>query len=248
VSPELIATNTPALRLEDVTVAYGRLPVLWDLDLSIPAKKRTAIFGPNGAGKSTLIKAALGLVPRVAGQVRFFGKPFAQVYNEVGYVPQRAEVDLEYPVDVFGTVMMGRYGRLGMLKRPTVNDRNKVSEALKALEIEDLARRPIGELSGGQQQRVFIARALAQEPTLLVLDEPFSSLDIRSEKIISKVLEQFVTSGGTVLAVHHDITTIEQNFDELVLLKHRVIDQGPVHELLKPERLAELFRAEGDES
>ncbi|MFN7171170.1 MAG: metal ABC transporter ATP-binding protein [Fimbriimonadaceae bacterium] len=247
-SPELTETSAPALRLEDVTVAYGRFPVLWDLDLSIPAKTRTAIFGPNGAGKSTLIKAALGLVPLVAGQVRFFGKPFAQVRNEIGYVPQRSEVDLEYPVDVFGTVMMGRYGRLGILRRPTANDREKVNQALKALEIDDLSRRPIGELSGGQQQRVFIARALAQEPTLLVLDEPFSSLDVRSEKIISKVLEQFAKDGGTVLAVHHDIATIEQNFDELVLLKHRVIDQGPVPKLLQPERIKALFKAESDES
>jgi len=220
-----------ACHIEDLTVSYRDRPVLWDIDLDVPPGVMAAIVGPNGAGKSTLLKAALGLVPPVAGHVRFFGRPYAQARRRVAYVPQRASVDWDFPATARDVVMMGLYGRLGWLRRPGRAERARADAALGAVGMADFARRQIGELSGGQQQRVFIARALVQEADLILLDEPMAGVDAVTERAIVAILKGLRDQGRTIVVVHHDLQTVRAYFDWLVLLNVRVIAQGPVAEV-----------------
>jgi manganese/zinc/iron transport system ATP- binding protein len=220
-----------ACHIEDLTVSYRDRPVLWDIDIDVPPGVMAAIVGPNGAGKSTLLKAALGLVPPVAGHVRFFGRPYAQARRRVAYVPQRASVDWDFPATAHDVVMMGLYGRLGWLRRPGRAERARADAALEAVGMADFARRQIGELSGGQQQRVFIARALVQEADLVLLDEPMAGVDAVTERAIVAILKGLRDQGRTIVVVHHDLQTVRAYFDWLVLLNVRVIAQGPVAEV-----------------
>lgn len=230
-----------ALHVEDLTVSYARAPVLWDIDLDVPPGVMCAVVGPNGAGKSTLIKAVLGLVPPAAGHVRFFGLPYAQVRQRVGYVPQRSSVDWDFPATALDVVIMGLYGRLGWLRRVGPAERARALAALEAVSMADFAGRHIADLSGGQQQRVFIARALVQEPDLLLLDEPMAGVDAVTEAAIVALLHRLRDEGKTVIVVHHDLQTVARYFDWLVMLNRKVIAQGKVSEVYTPANLRAAY-------
>ncbi len=220
--------DTAALSIHDLTVAWHRKPVLWDVDLDIPAGCLACIVGPNGAGKSTLIKACLDLVPAVSGEVRVYGKPYRQHRQRVGYVPQRESVDWEFPVSALDVVAMGTYGRLGWFRPVGSRQRAQAMGALAQVGMEHFASRQISQLSGGQQQRVFLARALVQDADLYLMDEPFASVDAATEQAIVEVLRTLQRQGRTVVVVHHDLQTVPEYFDWVVLLNMRVVAAGPI--------------------
>jgi manganese/zinc/iron transport system ATP- binding protein len=229
------------LEIHDLTVAYHRKPVLWGVDLTVPAGQLIGIIGPNGAGKSTLIKACMGLLPVQSGWVKMFGQPFAKVATRVGYVPQRESVDWDFPVSVMDVVLMGRYGRLGLLRRPGKADRDLARSCLEKVQLLPYANRQIANLSGGQQQRVFLARALAQQADLYFMDEPFSGVDAATEAAIIAVLRELRDQGRTLLVVHHDLPTARQYFDRLLLLNMNVVAFGPTSEVYTPELLQRTY-------
>jgi manganese/zinc/iron transport system ATP- binding protein len=224
---QTMTTPQTAVRVRDLTVAYRETPVLWDAELEIPAGRLAAIIGPNGAGKSTLIKAALGLVPAAAGTVEFFGKPYDEQRKLVAYVPQRSSVDWNFPTNALDVVMMGTYGALGWVRRPGKAERERAEECLDAVGMADFAKRQINQLSGGQQQRVFLARALAQNAEIYLMDEPFAGVDATTERAIVQILQTLRNDGKTVVCVHHDLETAPEYFDWLVLLNLRTIASGP---------------------
>ncbi len=230
-----------ALHVEDLTVAYHGKPVLWDIDVNIPPGVMAAVVGPNGAGKSTLLKAVLGLVPRTAGHVTIHGAPYRQRRRQVAYVPQRTAVDWDFPTTALDVVIMGRYGHLGWFRRPGRAERERALAALDAMGIRDLADRQISQLSGGQQQRVFLARALVQEADLYLLDEPMAGVDAPTERAIVALLQGLRDAGKTLLVVHHDLQTVSDYFDWLVLLNVRVIAQGPVEKVYTAEHLRRTY-------
>ncbi|MFI4916856.1 MAG: metal ABC transporter ATP-binding protein [Phycisphaerales bacterium JB060] len=224
-----------------MTVAYQRKPVLWDVDYDAPANALVAIVGPNGAGKSTLIKAALGLVPRASGLVEFWGDPYKRVRDRVAYVPQRESVDWSFPVSALDVVCMGRYRRVGWLRPVGRAHRRAALECLDRVGLADLAQRQISQLSGGQQQRVFLARALAQEGDLYVMDEPFAGVDAATERAIVVLLRELRDAGKTAIVVHHDLQTVPQYFDHALLLNMRVVASGPVAEVFTEENLHKTY-------
>ena len=223
--------------VEDLTVAYHEKPVLWDVDFNVPKGVLLAIVGPNGAGKSTLLKAILGLVKPAAGSIKVFGKTYQQTRKRVGYVPQRGAVDWDFPTTALDVVMMGRYGKLGWIKRPGKEDEKLASQCLDRVGMADFADRQISQLSGGQQQRVFLARALIQEADLYFLDEPFAGVDAATEKAIVMLLKELRKNGKTVIVVHHDLQTLKEYFDWVLLLNVRRIALGPVKKILTQKNL-----------
>lgn len=232
---------TPAVEVHDLTVAYGDKPVLWDIDLSVPAGVLMGVVGPNGAGKTTLLKAMLGLVRPVAGRVLVNGKPFAPRDRAVAYVPQRGSVDWDFPTTVRDVVTMGTYGRLGWFRRPGAAERAVADAALGRVGMGDFAGRQISQLSGGQQQRVFLARALAQDAPVYLMDEPFQGVDAVTERAIVDVLRDLRTRGRTVVVVHHDLQTVPEYFDWVTLLNVRRIASGPVAEAFTPANLRAAY-------
>ena len=231
----------PLLDIHDVTVAYHRRPVLWDVDLTITEPRLAAICGPNGAGKSTLIKAALGLIPMASGQVRAFNQPVKAVRKRIGYVPQRESVDWDFPVNVLDVVLMGTYGRLGWIRRPGKQDREWAQHCLEKVGLSSYSRQQIGQLSGGQQQRVFLARALAQKADLYFMDEPMAGVDAATERMIFDVLRELRTDGKTIIAVHHDLRTVSQYFEYVVLLNVRLVAAGPTQTTFTPDNLRKTY-------
>jgi manganese/zinc/iron transport system ATP- binding protein len=231
----------PAIEVEDLTVAYTGQPVLWDLDLEFERGSRTAVVGPNGAGKSTLIKAIMGLVEPVAGTVRILGRPRRDQKGVIAYVPQRATLEWDFPTDVLDVVTMGTYGRLGWIRRPGRREKAEAEAALEKVEMASYADRPIAQLSGGQQQRILLARALAQDAEIYMLDEPFQGVDAPTERAIVRVLDELAEAGRTVVVVHHDLQTVAEYFNHVVLLNVRVIDAGPVEETFSEENLRLTF-------
>jgi manganese/zinc/iron transport system ATP- binding protein len=229
------------LDIHDVTVAYQRKPVLWDVDLVIQKPQLAAIVGPNGAGKSTLIKAALGLVPMASGSVKVFGQSVPKVRKRIGYVPQRESVDWDFPVSVLDVVLMGTYGQLGWFRRPGTKQRHWARECLAKVGLSQYERQQIGQLSGGQQQRVFLARALAQEADIYFMDEPMAGVDAATERIIFDLLADLRASGKTIIAVHHDLRTVPQYFDYVALLNVRLVASGPVETTFTPENLRKTY-------
>ncbi|MAT71522.1 MAG: manganese ABC transporter ATP-binding protein [Planctomycetaceae bacterium] len=232
---------TPAFEIHDMTVAYHRRPVLWDIDLQVPEGKLVGIIGPNGAGKTTLIKAALGLTPLASGKVEIYGKPYAQQRKMVGYVPQRESVDWDFPVSVHDVVMMGTYGRLGWIRRPGRTQRLLAERCLEQVGMLPFAKRQIRQLSGGQQQRVFLARALAEQARIYFLDEPFAGVDAATETAIVELLQTLRGQGCTVFVVHHDLETVRHYFDYVILLNMRLVACGPVHSTFTPENLQKTY-------
>src|SRR5687768_11396288 len=226
-----------AIEINDLTVAYREKPVLWDVDLDVPAGVLMAIVGPNGAGKTTLIKAVLGLLKPAAGQILIYCRPYAQQRKLVAYVPQRGSVDWDFPTDVLDVVMMGRYGALGWIRRPGRVDRELALQSLEKVGMADYAGRQISQLSGGQQQRVFLARALVQDAQIYLMDEPFQGVDATTERAIVSLLQQLRASGRTVLVVHHDLQTVPDYFDSVTLLNVRLIACGPVDQVFTEANL-----------
>jgi manganese/zinc/iron transport system ATP- binding protein len=233
--------DAPPLEIHDLTVAYQKKPVLWGIDLVAPRGKLIGIVGPNGAGKSTLIKAALGLIPISSGWVKIFGVPARRNLSRVGYVPQRESVDWDFPVTVMDVVLMGRYGHLGLIRRPSVHDRELARECLDKVKMLPFANRQIANLSGGQQQRVFLARALAQESDLYFMDEPFAGVDAATESAIITLLHELKDKGKTLMVVHHDLPTARNYFDMLLLLNMRVVAFGPTEEVFTYELLQQTY-------
>ena len=230
-------SSQPAIEVTDLTVAYGEKPVLWDVDLDVPQGVLMAIVGPNGAGKTTLIQAILGLVHPAAGRALVFGKPYEEQRRLVGYVPQRGSVDWDFPTSVLDVVLMGRYGRLGWVRRPGTAEKAAAREALAQVGMAELASRQISQLSGGQQQRVFLARALVQHAELYFMDEPFQGVDATTELAIVELLRELRSRGKTVVAVHHDLQTVPEYFDQVTLLNVRRIASGPVEEVFTEDNL-----------
>jgi len=230
-----------ALEVEDLTVAYADQPVLWDVDLRVPAGVKMAVVGPNGAGKSTLIKASMGLITPVAGEVRVFGRRLDSVRGEIAYVPQRSSLEWDFPTDVLDVVTMGTYGRLGWFRRPGARQRAEAVDALRQVSMEDFQRRPIAQLSGGQQQRVLLARALAQSADIYMLDEPFQGVDAPTERAIVGVLDSLAAAGKTIIVVHHDLQTVPEYFDQVLLLNVRAIASGPMEEAFTEDNLRLTF-------
>jgi manganese/zinc/iron transport system ATP- binding protein len=233
--------DAAAIEVEDLTVAYGERPALWDVDLEVPAGTLMAIVGPNGAGKTTLIRAVLGLLRPAAGRVAVFGRPYDAQRRLVAYVPQRGSVDWDFPTNVLDVVTMGRYGRLGWLRRPGRSDHAAALEALDRVGMTEFADRQISQLSGGQQQRVFLARALVQDARLYLMDEPFQGVDAVTERAIVELLRQLRAQGRTVVAVHHDLQTVQEYFDSVTLLNVRRIASGRVEEVFTEENLRATY-------
>ncbi len=233
--------NDIALEVHDLTVAYDRKPVLWDVDMKIPAGKLIGIVGPNGAGKSTLIKSIMGLLPNTSGFIRLFDKPLEEVRLDVSYVPQRGSVDWDFPASVRDVVLMGRYGKLGLFKRPRKADIMAAMDALRKVGMEAYANRQISQLSGGQQQRVFLARALAQQADLYLMDEPFAGVDAATEKTIINLLREMTSQGKTVIVVHHDLQSVTTYFDWVILLNMRLIAYGETSEVFTQKLLEETY-------
>lgn len=240
-SPAASASSAICVDVHDLTVAYHRKPVLWDVDVQISERRLVAVIGPNGAGKSTLIKAILGLVPLASGRVEIFGRSLREVRKQVGYVPQREQVDWDFPVDALGVVLMGRYGRLGWIRRPGASDRAAAMDALASVGMADFATRQISHLSGGQQQRVFLARTLAQDARLYFMDEPFAGVDAATERAIVEVLQRLRDEGRTVVAVHHDLQTVPDYFDHVIMLNMRLVAAGPVDATFTRENLQKTY-------
>jgi manganese/zinc/iron transport system ATP- binding protein len=239
-SPALRA-NGPALEIHDMTVAYHRKPVLWDIDLAVPEGKLVGVVGPNGAGKTTLIKAVLGLVPLASGKVEIYGRPYREQRKLIGYVPQRESVDWDFPVTVRDVVLMGTYGRLGWVRRPGRAEREIAERSLEQVGMSEFASRQIRQLSGGQQQRVFLARALAQDARVYFMDEPFSGVDAATEAAIIELLQRLRSAGKTVFVVHHDLQTVRGYFDYVILLNMRLVACGPTETTFTPENLHETY-------
>ncbi len=231
----------PAVDIHDLTVAYRETPVLWDIDLQIPHGVLAAIIGPNGAGKSTLLKAILNLVPTAAGTVLIHGQPYTAQRRLVGYVPQRTSVDWDFPTDAVDVVTMGLYGKLGWLRRPGPLEHQQALHCLEKVGMADFAYRQINQLSGGQQQRVFLARALAQDAQVYLMDEPFAGVDATTERAIVTLLQDLRNAGKTVIVVHHDLESAPRYFDWLALLNVRLIASGPFAETFTPANLQQTY-------
>lgn len=233
-------TDSP-FAIRGLTVSYGEKPAVFSVDMTVRAGAMTAIIGPNGAGKSTLLKAALGIITPLSGQVTVFGKPLAAQRHRIAYVPQRASVDWDFPTRVIDVVLMGLYRQVGLLGRMRGAHMDKAHDCLARVGMEDFADRQIGQLSGGQQQRVFLARALAQDADLYLLDEPFAGVDAATERAIISVLQDLRAQGRTVVAVHHDLSTVRSYFDDVFLINTRKIAEGPVDEAFTIDMLQAAY-------
>jgi manganese/zinc/iron transport system ATP- binding protein len=231
----------PALEIHDLTVAFDRKPVLWSIDLLLPQGKLVGIVGPNGAGKSTLIKAVMGLLPLSSGYVKLFDEPIDAVRKRISYVPQRESVDWDFPASVLDIVLMGRYGKLGLFNRPRKADRDVALDCLRKVGMESFVNRQISQLSGGQQQRTFLARALAQQADIYFMDEPFAGVDAATEKAIINLLRTMTEAKKTVVVVHHDLQSVPQYFDWLVMLNTRLVAYGPTEKVFNHENLQETY-------
>lgn len=233
------------IKVEDLTVAYTAKPVLWDVDLYVPKGILMAIVGPNGAGKTTLIKAMLDLLKPVSGSVLFNNESYKKHRKHIGYVPQSGSVDWDFPANALDVVLMGRYGELGWFKRPGKKDKELAHKALEKVGMEDFANRQISQLSGGQQQRVFLARALVQDSDIYFMDEPFKGVDAKTEAAIVDLLKELRDDGKTLVIVHHDVQTVKEYFDWVVLLNKQIVEVGPVEEVFTDENLNKTYRSTG---
>lgn len=230
-----------AVQFKDVNVAYQKQIVLKDINVSIPQGKLVGIIGPNGAGKSTFIKALLEIVPTVSGNIYVFQDSYKNMRKKVGYVPQKEEVDWDFPTNVLDVVLMGRYRHAGFIRRTNKEDLEIAKKSLEKVGMASLEKRQISQLSGGQQQRVFLARALAQDASLYLMDEPFTGVDATTEKAIVKLLEEMRHQGKTVIVVHHDLQTVQEYFDWLIMLNQSVIAAGPTEDVFTMKNIQETY-------
>ncbi len=233
--------NLIPIHITGLSVSYDRKRVLSNIYAQIPSGSVVGVIGPNGAGKSTLFKAILGLIDINAGKVEIFGKPVHEGRSSIAYVPQRDDVDWQFPATVMDIVLMGRYPHKRWYQRLDQEDLSVAKDALQALGITELSHRQIGELSGGQQQRVFIARALCQGAEIFLLDEPFVGVDILTEEKIISILKQLAAEGKTMLVVHHDLSTVEQYFDQVIMINQRLVAFGPTASTFTKENIAAAY-------
>ena len=233
--------GTHHLVVRDLHAHYGKVCALHDISFQMQCGSMIALVGGNGAGKTTLMKSIVGLVPATTGEILWQDRPVQQGIPEIAYLPQRQDVDWRFPLTVRGLVEMGRYARLGVLRSMQRKDFVAVDEALSAMQLQGLAHRQIGALSGGQQQRAFIARALAQEAHVLLLDEPFAGLDHPSMQMLGKLLRALAEHGRLVIASHHDLSSLDSLFDEVLLMNRRLIQRGKPAAVLQPDVLKEAF-------
>ena len=230
-----------ALKVEQLSVNYDKTPVLWDIYCEIPEGKLVGIIGPNGAGKSTFLKTLLGMTRPLSGRIEFFGQPYKKVRNRIAYVPQRSSVDWDFPVTAFEVVLMGRYGKLGILKWAKAADRQAAEHALEMVGMLQFADRQISQLSGGQQQRLFIARALLQDADLYLMDEPFAGVDMATEKAIIALMDKLKLQGKTLLVVHHDLSTVDNYFDWVIMFNTCLIASGPTADVFNSEMIMRTY-------
>ncbi|MGP8283317.1 MAG: metal ABC transporter ATP-binding protein [Desulfomonilaceae bacterium] len=233
--------NVPAIDVDNLTVSYGGRPALESASFAIDPGLMVGVIGPNGAGKSTLIKALVGFVRPDSGDIQICGVPARSAKGSIAYVPQRGDLDWDFPVTVEDVVMMARYARLPWWRSPDGSDKSAVRAAMDTLGIGNLHGRPIGELSGGQKQRVFLARALAQNAEVFLLDEPFAGLDAATEKELVKVLARVRAEGRTLLVVHHDLATAGDYFDRIILLNQKLFGYDTPHRMLRPDILRRVY-------
>ncbi|MFS0644901.1 metal ABC transporter ATP-binding protein [Siminovitchia sp. 179-K 8D1 HS] len=231
-----------AITVRNLSVSYYGKEVLRDINFSCDNGKLVGIIGPNGAGKSTMMKAALGLIPKDSGQVSIGGKPLDEMRRLIAYVPQRSNIDWDFPIVVKDTVLLGTYPKLGLFHRPKKEDREWALACLEKVGMEQFANSQIGELSGGQQQRVFLARSLAQRAKYFFMDEPFVGIDVSSEEVIINILKGLRDEGKTVFVVHHDLTKVENYFDDLILVNKQLIGAGPVDRVFRPELMQAAYK------
>ena len=230
-----------AIEVDHLTVSYGPVPALLDITVQIPQGELVGVIGPNGSGKSSFIKAILGFVKPDVGHVRVFGQDVSRAKGKIAYVPQRGSVDWDFPVTVREVALMGRYGHRRWFQDLKREDYRIADRALQQVRMTEFAKRQIGQLSGGQQQRVFMARALAQDADILLLDEPFAGVDAATERAILDVLSEARAAGKTMVVVHHDLGTARDYFDSLILLKQRMFAFGPPQRVLDPQLLCEVY-------
>ena len=238
--------NNTSIEVHNLSVAYNRIPVLWDIDFELPKGEIIGIVGPNGSGKSSLLKAIMGLISVSSGFSKVFGKDLEQVRDRVAYIPQRESIDWNFPATVEDVVKMGRYKKGRLFSRLTKIDKQLSQEAIEKVNLLEFKNRQIAQLSGGQQQRVFIARALAQGADIYIMDEPFVGVDIATEQTILKLLFQMKKEGKTVVIVHHDLQTVSDYFDYLVLLNTRLIAHGPTKEVMTNENIQATYGGQLD--
>ena len=237
----IIQVENPVVEVHDLTVSYNKKPVLWNIDFSIGTGQLIGIIGPNGAGKSTLLKSIMNLIDPQSGYVKIFGKKLEEVRDRVSYVPQRESVDWDFPANVLDVVLMGRYKRTGLFGRISKEDKKIAIESLEKVGMQGFVKRQISQLSGGQQQRVFLARALAQQTDLYLMDEPFAGVDASTEESILQLLMEMASQGKTILVVHHDLQTAFKYFDWMVMLNTRLIASGPAKDLLNEAIIQETY-------
>jgi manganese/zinc/iron transport system ATP- binding protein len=229
------------LSVYDLTVAYHRKPVIWDVAFDVPQGKLVGVIGPNGAGKSTLLKACMDLIPKASGRIQVFGRSYRENQHRVGYVPQRESVDWDFPISAVDVVTMGLYREIGWCRGVRRKHTEAAREALHRVGIAELADRQISQLSGGQQQRTFLARALVQNADLYLMDEPFAAVDAATEKAIVAILRDMKAAGKTALVIHHDLQTVPEYFDYVVLLNMRVVAFGPTEMVFTNENLQKTY-------
>ncbi len=234
------------ISIQNLTIQYHQKPVIVDLNVDFPQAKMCCILGPNGGGKTTLLKSILGMIKPLSGTVKIFDQPYNKNIHKIAYVAQRSSIDWTFPICVYDVVLMGRYGQLAWWQRPSKADFEIVNFALQQVEMTQYAHRQISELSGGQQQRIFLARALAQQADIFILDEPFSGIDIVTESLILKVLQQLQNQGKSIIVVHHDIATVQQYFDWTLLINIHKIASGPTSQTLTKYNLEKTFKAAHD--
>lgn len=232
-----------AITVKGLHVSYYGKEVIKNVSFSFDTGKLIGIIGPNGAGKSTLMKAILNLIPKDRGEITIHDKPVKEVQKKIAYVPQRNNLDWDFPINVLDTVLLGTYPKLGLFRRPGKAEKSFAKECLKKVGMEGYIKQQIGELSGGQQQRVFVARALAQEADLFFLDEPFVGIDAASEETIITILKNLRDMGKTVFVVHHDLSKVEDYFNDLLLINKELIQSGPVQQVFKPETMTKAYQA-----
>ena len=233
--------SAEAISVTELTVDYDGVKAIEDVNFMVNAEKLTAIIGPNGAGKSTLIKALLELIPTRTGTISCFGTSPKQYRKDISYVPQRAQIDWEFPANVFDVVAMGLYGELGLLRRFSSAHKDRVQSALTDVDMADFATRQISQLSGGQQQRVFLARSIVQDAELILLDEPFGGIDAKSEAVIVDILRSQKQNGKSIVAVHHDLSTVKDYFDDVILLNKTVTAFGPVDDVFTKSNVEKTY-------
>lgn len=233
--------TTPIIEAHNLTVLYGRKPAIWNVDFKLPEGQVIGIMGPNGSGKSTLLKAIMGIVNPTTGYTKVYDQEIEKVRRKVSYVPQRQDIDWDFPASVWDVVSMGRFHIRGLFKRLTNEDHDIIQESLEKVNMLGFAKRQISQLSGGQQQRVFLARALAQQGELFLMDEPFAGVDIATEEMIVDLLKDMKSKGKTLVIVHHDLHTAQSYFDHLVLMNTRLVACGKTSDVFTDQILTDTY-------